>query len=411
MSGAAATSARNLRRAIVLLAMATAVVVAIEFIVVGLLPVMARDLGHSVAETGLFVSAFALSAAVLGPPLTLAASRQPPRRVLVLTLSAFAAGNIMSVLLPAYEVVLTARIIQGAALPVLISTGAATVTALAPPEQRGQALALANVGFVIGIVVALPGGVALANAGQWTPSFLIFALLALAAAGLVGTIFPLVPDAVPVPWRQQAALLIRPLFLAHLALSVAVFSAMFASYTYLAAWLEQVAGHNTNEIALTLAGFGAAGMIGNVAAARLADHAPLTTTLAAAFIVALASILVSLVHARPLLLYPLLAGWGAAHMAAITLCQVRVTLAGGAAAAFAMAMNIASANLGIALGAFIGGTVVDRWGIGAIGWGAAGLTTLVVAIAAVIGQVAARPRSSHAPADTAPHRSSAGTHG
>jgi DHA1 family inner membrane transport protein len=374
---------RDLSLALILTASATAVIVATEFIVIGLLPVLARDLGSSLAETGRLVGAFALSAAVLGPPLTLAATSQPPRRVLVATLLLFAAGNVAAVLAPVYSVMLAARIAQGAALPVFISVGAATVSALAPPDRRGRALALANTGFVVGVIVALPAGVALAEGGIWAPSFLALAALAICAAGIVATTFPTTSLPPPPAPEQQAALLRRPVFLAHLLLSVAVFAAMFAAYTYLTAWLEAVVGLDSRGVAVALAGFGAAGLIGNAVAGRAADQAPLGATVLAVAALALAASGVSIAHEHPLLLVLLFAAWGIAHTACVTLCQVRVTLAGGSAPAFAMAMNISAANLGIALGAEVGGMIVDHWGVDAMGWGALGLALVVAALAAV----------------------------
>jgi len=387
-----AGAAGKLRLVLVLMAVATAVIVATEFIVVGLLPVLARDLNVSVAEAGRLVGAFALAAAILGPPLTLATASQPPRRVLALALLLFAGGNIVAVLFPSYPVLMAVRVVQGAALPVSVSIGTAAVMALASPDRRGAALAHANIGFIIGIVGALPASVALAEAGEWVASFLALAILAIAAAALVATCFPAVAHAQPPSFGRQAALLIRPLFVSHLVLSVAVFTAMFAAYTYLAAWLEEVAGQSAIEIALTLAAFGTAGMVGNMIAARFADRATLGATLAALAILVVAVILASRLYDQPPLLYPLLAAWGAAHMAGITLCQVRVTLAGSTAPAFAMAMNIASANLGIALGALAGGLAVDSWGVNAIGWGTAGLTVIAAAMVAATAALERNPR-------------------
>lgn len=381
MTAPTRVATQDLRLALVLLVFATAVVVAVEFIVVGLLPVLARDLGTSLAKTGWIVGAFAGSAAILGPPLTLAATSLPPRRVLTASLLVFAASNLVAVMAPEYPVILAARIVQGAVLPVFISVGGAVAVALAPPHQRGRVLALANIGFVIGVVVALPAGVALAEGSTWTPSFLALSALALVAAGLIAAAFPGGPQATPPKPDRQAALLLQPLFLSHLMLSVIVFAAIFAAYIYLAAWLEDVTGMGSLGVAAALAGFGLAGLIGNAAAAWVADRAPLRATVLAVLVMAMAAIGISLLHQRLALLALLLAVWGAAHMAAITLCQVRVTLAGERAPAFALALNIASANLGIALGSVAGGLVVDRWGVNAIGFGALGLALAASAFA------------------------------
>lgn len=69
----------------------------------------------------------------------------------------------------------------------------------------------------------------------------------------------------------------------------------------------------------------------------------------------------------------------------MTLCQVRVTLAERSMPAFAMAMNISAANLGIALGALVGGWVVTRWGVNAMGWGSLVLTPVMLGLAALLG--------------------------
>lgn len=167
-----------LRRVLWVLAPAITLVVATEFIVVGLLPLVAADRGVSLAEAGRLTGLFAFSAAVAGPFVTLWASRWAPRDVLAGTVLLFAAGNIVMATATDFTWLLVARIAQGAALPAFVSVGAAAVTSLAPIEQRGRALANANIGFVVGVLVALPAGIALAQSGSWRLPF--FALLALA---------------------------------------------------------------------------------------------------------------------------------------------------------------------------------------------------------------------------------------
>jgi predicted MFS family arabinose efflux permease len=391
-----AETERALRRVLILLTVASTIVVATEFIVAGLLPVLARDLQIGLAEAGHLVGAFALSAAVVGPWLTLAATRAPPRAVLAFSLLSFAGGNVVAVIAPSYGVLLTVRVVQGALLPVFISVGAAAVSALAPPERRGRALALANTGFVIGTIVAVPAGVALAAGAVWWPAFLALALLAFVAAGLMATSFPRVSVGRDRTIKQQAVLLLQPLFLSHLSLSVATFAAMFASYTYLAAWLEEVASLDGSGVAIALAGFGGAGLIGQAMATKVADRAPLRATVLVVATVALTGVCLSSVEAHPFLLALLLGVWGAAHTAAVTLCQVRVTLGGGRAPAFAMAMNISSANLGIALGAVFGGWVVEHAGVNAIGYGAASVAMVVAALAGLTDVLGRRPKPTAA---------------
>jgi MFS transporter, DHA1 family, inner membrane transport protein len=383
VSGDTASATGELPRALVVLAAASAIVVATEFIVVGLLPVLSRDFSVSTAVAGWLVGAFALSASLLGPPLTAAASSLPPRHILIGTLLLFAGGNLAVLLQPSFGTMMVVRMVQGAALPVFIGAGAATVTLLAPPNRRGRSLALANTGFAVGVVVAMPAGIALAENDLWMPSFVALACLAIAAIGLVMAAFPRTQDRDGPLTGKSWHVLLDARFVTHLALSVAVFAAMFAPYTYLAAWLAEHAGLTNRGIALALAWFGAAGLLGNAAAARVADSAPLRATALAIAATIVAVVGLSFVENRAgHVLF--LAVWGVAHTACVTLCQVRVTLAGRLAPAFAMAMNISAANLGIALGALVGGLVVERWGINAIGLGALCLAPIIFGLAAAL---------------------------
>jgi predicted MFS family arabinose efflux permease len=104
-----------------------------------------------------------------------------------------------------------------------------------------------------------------------------------------------------------------------------------------------------------------------------------------AALLALANAMVSLMGGQLAWLMPLLAIWGAAHGAAFVLCQVRVMRAGASAPAFALSLNIAVCNLGIALGAIVGGWVVASYGVTAIGYGGAVFALCALAVAGMIG--------------------------
>jgi MFS transporter, DHA1 family, inner membrane transport protein len=388
-AGAAPASARAVAGPAAMLAFATAVVVTTEFIVVGLLPEMARDLEISVVEAGRFTSWFALASAILGPPLTIAVSRVEPGRVVGAALWAFALGNLAATLVPSYPVILSVRVVQGAALPALVSVGSVAIAKLAGQGREGQAVALVYLGVVVAIVVAVPAGVVLAEGGGWTSSFLCLAMLAAVAALLVGRAFPR-QDMASASISCQATILRRPMVQAQLLLSGALFTAMFAAYTYLAAILEMVAGFDAKRIAVALMGYGIAGVLGNWIAGRVVDRAPTAASAGVAALLMLTLAAVSLAGGRLLLLLPLLALWGAAHTAAFLLCQVRVMLAAPGAPAFASSLNIAACNAGIAAGAEAGGWIVDQHGIGAIGFGAAVLAAVALAIAVAPARLGAR---------------------
>lgn len=394
MMAAGDRSARALQRVLLLLAPAIAIVVASEFIVVGLLPLIARDLDVPLATVGRLTGMFALSAAIVGPVLTLATSRLSPRLVLIGSLLLFSIGNAMMVFLSDFSTLLAARIVQGAALPSFISVGAAVVTQLAPPARRGKALAQANIGFVIGVLVALPAGVALAQSGNWRLPLLVLAIAPIPAAALVAWFFPSTrPDRPAIP--DQLDLLKRWVFLGHLLLSVMLFATMFSAYTFLAAWLERSLALPIASIAVALFLFSAAGLAGNSLAGRVADRMPVVATVLAILALVVSINLSALAGGMIAAALVPLAIWSIAHTAAVTLSQVRVTMAGGKAPAFAMTMNISAANLGIAIGSSAGGWVIDRQGLDAIGLAPVGFALLAILAILVGAESGRRTRVMH----------------
>ncbi|MEZ0469098.1 MFS transporter [Luteimonas salinilitoris] len=367
-----------------MLAFATAVVVSTEFLVVGLLPGMARDLGVPIASAGALVSGFALSAALFGAPLTLLVARLAPHRVLVAVLLCFAAGNLLIALLPGYPLVLAVRVVEGASLPVLISVGSAAAARLAGPGQAGRAVARVYIGVVAALALAIPAGVLLADRVDWRASFGVLALAAAAAAAWLAAAFPRLGASTPGPVRIQAAILRRGRFQAHLLLSACLTAATFAAYTYLAAWLEAVAGYGSAGTAAALMAFGTMGIAGNWIAGRLAERGPVTASIGAALLLAPILAGLSLTGGNPLLFAPLLAVWGMAQAAVLLLCQVRTMLAAPTAPAFAAALNLSACNLGIAGGAIAGGWTIAQFGIGAIGFAGTALALCALAVAAAL---------------------------
>lgn len=386
MTPAGASSGQALNRALLLLAPAVTIVVAAEFIVVGLLPLISRDLRLPLAHAGELIGWWAFSAAVLGPVVTLVASKYSPRNILMAILALFGIGNTIIALSSSFELMLLTRIMQGALLPAFVSVGASVVTRLAPAAERGRGIARANIGFVLGVLLALPAGVALAQGGDWRLPFLVLAIASVPAIALIALFFPSVSKGGDSGIVGQLGLLRERRFLAHLALSVLLFAAMFSGYTFLGAWLEEALRLSVSFVALALFLFGFAGLVGNAVAGRIADSASMRPTVIAVITLVVSINLAALAHESMFWVAIPLGLWGIAHTASVTLSQVRVTLAGSAAPAFAMTMNISAANLGIAIGAFAGGRMISLNDVSAIGLAPVGFAMLAILLAVLIGR-------------------------
>ncbi len=366
---------RTERRVITVLALATGVLVTIEFAAVGLLPQLAVDLAVSIQRAGDLISVFALTAAILGPVLTLFSTRWPAPGFLAFCVLVFGVGNIVTSLWPSYDVMLVTRALQGAFIAPFIGVASTLLSSHTLPGKAGRAIGQMNIGTIVGTVFAVPAVVALADRFGWQSVTMFTGALALLVAPVVAHDLRGLPPVPATPWRRQLAILQRFRFVAHLGISVLLFASMFVSYSYIAALLEGPLALSRSSVAVAMCVFGIAGIAGNHVASNLVGQRPLAlTNVIAAFLVVIGAAMTVFIGNR-LVALALLLPWGAAYTAAFVTCQVRVMFAAQDAPAFAASLNIAACNLGIAIGAFIGGWVVEQFGVAGVGL-AAGMVGL-----------------------------------
>jgi MFS transporter, DHA1 family, inner membrane transport protein len=374
-------AARSERGEGLILAFGAAVVVASEFIVIGIAPAMARSLDLSLAHVGWFVTCFAIGSAVLGPIAVMAARRLRADHAMIVALVPFVAATVTP-LIEAVWLISLLRLLQGAALPLFISVASDSLRRLWGRDE--EAVARIYVGVVVGTVAAAPAGAAIADLLDWRTTFVGLGGLAALAMLLVLTRPSLRLGAVVAGGLgREAAVFLRPMVMLHLSLSLAQFAAMFCTYAFLAGVLEDV-GVTKGAVGAWLLLFGLAGIVGNLAAGRACPawmHANVLTTVA---VLAAATAILPFLAPTPILLVPVLIGWGAAHAASFVICQLRVTRAAPQAPRLAAAMNISAANIGIATGSAIGGQLFEARGL--VGLSMAGLIlcalTLILAISA-----------------------------
>ncbi|WP_229217742.1 MFS transporter [Massilia forsythiae] len=372
----------------VILAVAAFVIVTTEFLIVGLLPALARDLHISAAAAGQLVTLFAVVVMLCGPFLTAWLANVDRKRLFVAILVLFAGANALAALAPNLWVLALARLLPALALPVFWGTASETAAQIAGPGRAGRAVSTVYLGISGAMLFGIPLGTLAADAIGWRGAFALLAALSLVVAVLVAASMPTVRASTPVAMGAQARILKSPFFLANVALSVLVFTAMFTGYTYLAAMLEQAAGIAPARVGWWLMGFGAVGLVGNWLGGLWVDRKPLATTALFCIVLALgmaAVMLLADVRPGPGIGFVLaLAVWGIANTALYPICQIRVMKAASGAQALAGTINVSAANGGIALGAAIGGAAVSGWGAGQVGYVAAGIALLAAAVAATL---------------------------
>ena len=361
---------------ITILAIAAFVIVTTEFLIVGLLPALARDLSITVAAAGQLVTLFAVVVMVCGPFLTAWLANVDRKKLFIAVLVLFAATNALAAVAQNIWVLALARLLPALALPVFWGTASDTAAQIAGPEKAGRAVSTVYLGISAAMLFGIPLGTLAADAIGWRGAFGLLAALSLLVAVLMFFSMPTVRTSQPVAMREQAKILKSPFFMANVALSILVFTAMFTGYTYLAEMLEKSAGVAPAQVGWWLMGFGAVGLIGNWLGGLWVDQKPLATTAIFSLVLA-AGMAASMLFAGLSIGFAIALGvWGVANTALYPICQIRVMKAATGAQALAGTINVSAANGGIALGAVIGGVAVANWGAGNVGYVAAGIAVL-----------------------------------
>lgn len=370
---------------ILIMAIAAFIIVTTEFLIVGLLPAMARDLNVSVAVAGQVVTLFAFTVMLFGPLLTAKLAKVERKKLFTVILLIFAASNVLAALSSNIWVMALARFIPALGLPVFWGTASETAGQLAGPGKSGKAVSQVYLGISAALVFGVPLGTVAADTLGWRGSFWALAGIALIIAVLMQLCMPTLPSSpAKAQGEKQTDILKQPRFLAHVLLSVLAFTAMFTAYTYLADILQTLGAVPASQVGWWLMGFGAVGMAGNQWGGALVDRNPLGAMVL--FLGALGvGMLVAVQSAgNHTLLIGALIVWGVAYTALFPVCQVRVMNAGAKAQALAASMNISAANAGIGLGAIVGGLGIGQFGLGALGWLATAIAALAIVVAVLM---------------------------
>ncbi len=340
-----------------------------EFVIVGLLPTIAADLQVSLPSAGLLVSLYALGVAIGAPVLTALTGRVPRKTLLVALMLVFTLGNLVAFLAPGYNALIVARILTGLAHGVFFSIGSIIATSVVPKEKAASAIAIMFTGLTVALVTGVPLGTFIGQHLGWRATFL--AVSGLGVVALLGSL-AFVPrnlaQSAPATFRQQLGVLAQPRLLMVYAMTALGYGGTFLSFTYLAPILQEVTGFSTNAVSGVLLVYGISVAFGNVWGGRLADRLGPIPALKRIFAL-LALVLLVLTftaHNTWLVLLTVLA-LGAVAFGNVPGLQVYVVKQAQRhapqATEVASGLNIAAFNIGIALGASLGGLVVEHIGL------------------------------------------------
>ncbi|MFD9052694.1 MFS transporter [Streptomyces zaomyceticus] len=357
-----------------------------EFVMMGLLPQVADDLGTSVPTAGYLVSAYAIGVVVGAPLLTALGSRIPRKRMLLLLMALFTVGNLASALAPGFGWLIAGRVLAGLPHGAFFGLGAVVAARLVREDRQARAVATMFLGLTVANILGVPAATLLGQHLGWRATFLVVSVVGLLAMAALARLVPHVPVDERQGLGREVRALGRPQVLLGLLTAVFGFAGVFAVYSYLASMTTEVMGFGDSTVTVVLALFGLGMTGGALAAGPLTDRA-LRPTLYGS----LGALVLTLVAFRFTVHVPWLAlvtvvVLGAVGFMTTTPLQMLVMNKAKDAPTLASASNHSAFNLANAGGAWAGGAAV------AAGWGwtspalvGAGLTVVGLAVAAVAG--------------------------
>ncbi len=329
-----------------------------EFVVMGLLPEVAADFHVTIPTAGLLVTGYALGVLFGAPLMTVVGTKVPRKRMLMLLMGLFVAGNLLSASAPGFGLMLAGRLVTSLAHGAFFGIGAVVAAELVAPEKKAGAIATMFTGLTVANVVGVPLGTYLGQVAGWRTTFAVVA--GLGVVGLLGIaqLVPALPRPEGVHLRHELAALRNPQVLLAMAMTVLGFGGVFAAITYIAPMMTRVAGYSDSAVTWLLVLFGVGMVVGNLVGGRFADRAlmPLLYTTLGGLALVLA-VFTATAHSKVLAAITVLLV-GALGFATVPPLQKRVLDQAHGAPTLASAVNIGAFNLGNALSAWLGGIVI-----------------------------------------------------
>ncbi|WP_376088301.1 MFS transporter [Roseomonas sp. CCTCC AB2023176] len=355
------------------------------FVFGGVLAELAADLGVTTGTAGLAITASAVTFAVGSPVFAVLFGRAERRTVLLAGLAVLLLGNIGCALAPNFAALFALRVLTGLGAGLVGAVGGATAAQIAPPEKRGQALALVLGGLTLAFTLGLPLGSAAGGAFGWRACFVLSIVLTLGAIAALLLVLPRVQP-MPGPRPSPTALLAIPAVRSAFATNFLAFAGSFCVVAFTGPLVNAVTGYAGAAVGPFQACIGVGSLLGLALGGKAADGSaarrvlPISLLVLAACLLGFAALIAGWARgwAVPLLGLAILVN-SATLFAMVPVLQNRLAAVAGAATPLAFALNGSLVSLGQGAGAAIGGGVKDS-----VGFAGAGLVGAAVVLAALL---------------------------
>lgn len=367
--------------------LATFSVVTTEMLPVGLLTSIAGSLGTSMGRAGLMLSLPALLAALFAPLVVMAAGGMDRRRILCGLLALLVLANLASALAPSLIWLLAARVLVGFCMGGIWAIAGGLAARLVPQASMGLATSIIFGGVAAASVLGVPLGALIGDFAGWRWAFGGMAGFSALVLALHMAVLPALPATGSASLRQFSHQLANRRLQAGLALTLLLVAGHFMSFTFVRPLLLTVSGFDAQWMSALLLAYGIAGIAGNFLAGIIAARRTVPSLAAIAMGLLLAPVLFLSVGDSPTGGGAVLLVWGLAYGGVSVGLMTWMMQAAPRAVEIATALYVGVFNIGIALGSWAGGQLVDGWGLHATLWLSGGLAAAALLLSAAMGLV------------------------
>ena len=366
-------------------------IITTEIGIVGVLPLVAERFSVSTADTWWLVSVFALVVAVSGPFMVLLTSGMNRKSVLMGSIAVFAAANLVYAFATDFGWMVAFRIIPAIVHPVFFAVALTTAARMVSAEKAGKAATRIFAGVTVGFALGVPLTAYLGSQFSLETAFLFGSLVNLGAFVGIWIWLPSIPAGQRATYGDQLGILRRPMLWLNLGSIVLIFAAMFSTYSYFAEYLGQVAKMDGMWVSALLVAFGVVMVFGNSLFGALLERNVIRTAVAFPLVYIGAYALVFAAGPYQVPMVAAILVWGTLHWGGLIVSQRWVSQDTTDAPDFGNSLFISFSNLGITVGAALGGWSISTLGIRQLPWTGAILAGL--ALAAIAARVVLVRRS------------------
>ncbi|CAH1194214.1 Inner membrane transport protein YdhP [Paenibacillus auburnensis] len=350
-----------------------------EFIIMGLLPNVAHDLGVSIPQAGQLITSYALGVAIGAPVLTIFTHKLPQKKLLIILMCIFIFGNAISVIAPTYVLLIIARVLTAFAHGTFLGVGTIIAARLVKPEKRAGAVSVVLAGLTVANIIGVPFGTFIGQQLGWRASFGAITLLGIVSLFGIIRFIPVIVQQETANLREQVRGLVNPQVLLILLTGALGCGSLFSLFTYITPMLENISGFAEHQVTWILVLFGVGVTLGNIVGGRLADWKLMPSLMVNFAVLALIIAMLTLTLHHPVLTIINIFLWGIAAFGIMPGIQLRIMNLAHKAPLLATTSSHSALNLGNAAGAYLGGLAITSFGLSSIPWLSAVLAVLALA--------------------------------